>query len=306
MRAAHLQALDRVEAPKGDPASFRRYGEKIRTHLFNLSCIGESGHADIIERLAQKLQIQDRLSWNDGRRGGLERRTINEFGAWLCARASAYQNAYAIAADKYQKTNNPARSQQQQVPHPGRRNVHTHHGAGSATRQESKPQANKKTEDHCFKCEGPHRLHMCTFFKALSVSERTTFVIRRGLCFCCFGVRHATLNCREKKPCNIGTCKMLHHPLIHNDSSHREAKTNHAIDPDVEVIAFGVIQLEAVASDGKLVPMTVLIDPGSNSTLFREGAIRSLKLRGDRQTLRIDGVADTMSTLQSEHLNFQI
>ena len=38
-----------------------------------------------------------------------------------------------------------------------------------------------------------------------------------------------------------------------------------------ELIAFGVIQLDAVASDGELVPMTVLIDPGSNSTLFREG-----------------------------------
>lgn len=33
MRAAHLQALDRVEAPKGDPTSFSRYAEKIRTHL---------------------------------------------------------------------------------------------------------------------------------------------------------------------------------------------------------------------------------------------------------------------------------
>ena len=31
---------------------------------------------DIIERLARKLQLQDRLSWNDDRRGGLEHRTI--------------------------------------------------------------------------------------------------------------------------------------------------------------------------------------------------------------------------------------
>lgn len=52
--------------------------------------------------------------------------------------------------------------------------------------------------------------------------------------------------------------------------------------------------------------MTVLIDPGSNSTLFREGAIRALKLDGDRQTLRINGVADSMTTLQSEYLELQI
>jgi hypothetical protein len=99
MRAVHLETLNREEAPKGNPASFRRYAEKVRTILFNLSYIGEAGHMDIIERLAQKLQIQDRLSWNEGCRGGLEHRTINEFGVWLCARASAYQNAYSIAAD---------------------------------------------------------------------------------------------------------------------------------------------------------------------------------------------------------------
>jgi hypothetical protein len=52
--------------------------------------------------------------------------------------------------------------------------------------------------------------------------------------------------------------------------------------------------------------MTVLIDPGSNSTLFREGAIRALKLHGNRQTLRINGVADSLTTFQSEYLELSI
>ena len=52
--------------------------------------------------------------------------------------------------------------------------------------------------------------------------------------------------------------------------------------------------------------MTVLIDPGSNSTLFREGAIRVLKLHGSRQTLRINGVADSLTTFQSEYLELPI
>lgn len=99
MRAVHLETLNYKEAPKRNPASFRWYAEKVRTILFNLSYIGESGNFDIIECLAQKLQIQDRLSWNDGRRGCLEHRTINEFGFWLCARASAYQNAYSSTSD---------------------------------------------------------------------------------------------------------------------------------------------------------------------------------------------------------------
>jgi hypothetical protein len=42
MRAVHLKKLNREEAPKGNPASFLRYAEKVRTILFNLSYIGET------------------------------------------------------------------------------------------------------------------------------------------------------------------------------------------------------------------------------------------------------------------------
>ncbi|KAI9549791.1 hypothetical protein GHT06_006355 [Daphnia sinensis] len=41
MRAAHLQALDQLEI-KQDPATFKRFAEKVRTHLFDLSRIGET------------------------------------------------------------------------------------------------------------------------------------------------------------------------------------------------------------------------------------------------------------------------
>ncbi|KZR97520.1 Uncharacterized protein APZ42_007556, partial [Daphnia magna] len=205
-------------------ASLRRFAEKVRTHLFNLSCIGETGDADIIERLAQKLQIQDRLSWNDGRRGGLEYRSMNEFGSWLCLRASAYQNAYSIASDQSSRPSGSMRpgqgQQQMQLSHQlaGRRNVRTHYGDSTGGRPDNKPPSEeKKATDHCFKCEGVHRLHTCTFFKALTVGERTTFVIRRGLCFCCFGVRHTARDCREKKSCGIGGSKLLHHQLLYND-----------------------------------------------------------------------------------------
>lgn len=65
VRADHLQALDQMEAPRDDSQSFKHFAERVRTHLFNLSTIGETGHADIIERLALKLQLTDRLAWNE-------------------------------------------------------------------------------------------------------------------------------------------------------------------------------------------------------------------------------------------------
>jgi hypothetical protein len=98
MRAAHHQAIQKLET-KQDPASFKRFAERIRTHLFDLSRIGETGTTDLIERICLKLQLPDRLAWNEERRGRIEDRSLNTFGMWLCSRASAYQNAFTIAAD---------------------------------------------------------------------------------------------------------------------------------------------------------------------------------------------------------------
>ena len=68
MRAVHLQALDRLEVPRNNPAEFCRFAERVRGHLIDLSRIGESGQTDIIERITQRLQLSDRLAWNDGGR----------------------------------------------------------------------------------------------------------------------------------------------------------------------------------------------------------------------------------------------
>ncbi|EFX65183.1 hypothetical protein DAPPUDRAFT_265095 [Daphnia pulex] len=99
MRVAHLSELDRMDLGR-DPTAFRRFAEKARTHFFDLTRMGETSSSDIIERLCRKLHPSDRLEWNFGRGTGLERRSLNEFGEWLCERASAYQNAYNIVAEK--------------------------------------------------------------------------------------------------------------------------------------------------------------------------------------------------------------
>ncbi|EFX75868.1 hypothetical protein DAPPUDRAFT_249870 [Daphnia pulex] len=99
MRAAHIQAIERLEF-KNEPRVFKRFAERVRTHLFDLSRIGEASSADIIEKVCFRLNQQDRLDWNAGRRGRLEFRSLNDFGTWICDRASDYLNAYSIAADQ--------------------------------------------------------------------------------------------------------------------------------------------------------------------------------------------------------------
>jgi hypothetical protein len=99
MRAAHIQAIERLEF-KNEPRVFKRFAKRVRTHLFDLSRIGEASSADIIEKVCFRLNPQDRLDWNAGRRGRLEFRSLNDFGTWICDRASDYLNAYSIAADQ--------------------------------------------------------------------------------------------------------------------------------------------------------------------------------------------------------------
>ena len=64
MRAAHLHVLDKLEPGKG--TTFKRFAERVRTHLFDLDRIGGVTSPDLIGKLSKKLIPQDLLEWNSG------------------------------------------------------------------------------------------------------------------------------------------------------------------------------------------------------------------------------------------------
>ena len=51
MRSAHVLALNKLDFNSTDSSSFKRYAEKVRTHLYDLSQIKEAKSAEIIERI---------------------------------------------------------------------------------------------------------------------------------------------------------------------------------------------------------------------------------------------------------------
>ena len=99
MRSAHIQAINKLEF-KQDPTSFKRYAERIQSHFFDLTRIGETSTADLIERVCQRLPPLDRVAWNEGKEGEMDYRSLNDFSLWISRRASLYQNAYSIAAEQ--------------------------------------------------------------------------------------------------------------------------------------------------------------------------------------------------------------
>ncbi len=276
MRAIHFQTLDNLEAPRGNPTEFCRFAERVRGHLIDLTRIGEMGHADIIEKIALKLQLNDHLAWNDGRGTGLEHRTLNEFGNWLCNRATAYQNPYTIAAEQLRSELKPNRHRR------------TYHGV-EQPKYSSKFEEQKNKPPYCCKCEiTGHRLSDCFSFKKLSIEERLALVIRSKLCFLCLCCKHTSSKCNRKKSCGVIRCLLRHHVLLHEPpqaiASTASARTRK------HQIALGVVNTEAVDCHGNSIPINILFDERSTVTYVREGLPRRLNLSGAAQVLSIDGI----------------
>ncbi|KAI9562447.1 hypothetical protein GHT06_009880 [Daphnia sinensis] len=258
IRAAHLQALDPLEVPKNDLQFFKRFAEP--------SIDGQTG----VER------------WKRSRPGTGRSRTINEFGRWLTAKAIAYQNAYAIAEEQQRpgpsntKSNHQTPYQAQpRTSQQHKRNVRTHHGSSSTHDQKEHGSTEQKEKKHdelyCFKCEGLHHLENCTFFKDLPISDRLTFVQRRGLCYGCFGVRHGAI-------------------------LHLKERLSHTLRADRRQIAFKMLRVDALDANGELVPANVLMDPGVTRHSFER-----------RQTLVVSGVGEKSSShLASEYLELRL
>jgi hypothetical protein len=68
-----------------------------------------------------------------------------------------------------------------------------------------------------------------------------------------------------------------------------------------------MLRLDALNADREMVPVNILMDDGSDSTLIREGLTRRLRLTGQRQTLFVGGVGEESSVHEnSEYLELQL
>lgn len=76
------------------------------------------------------------------------------------------------------------------------------------------------TSDHtrsCLICKRHnHHVEDCEQFKSYDVSRRWRLLGELRLCRCCLG-RHTTRVCRNANECGKNRCKLIHHPLLHQD-----------------------------------------------------------------------------------------
>ncbi|XP_057381581.1 uncharacterized protein LOC130704121 [Daphnia carinata] len=303
MRAALVQALDKLEMGRQDPNSFRRFAEKTRTYLFDLNRIGETATTHIIDRICLKLQLPDRLAWNEERGTGLEKMNLLTFGRWLCKRAAAYQNAHSLAAEQFSVPT---------IKPPYKYSTRSHstnikmERKGSASGFSGKS-GNGKT--FCFQCEGSHRLEVCPVFNEMATKERLFFCIRRRLCFICFGPNHSSRECKLRKPCTSPGCKHWHHFLLHDEAELDTKNVRPAaarVNSKRQTTAVAMLHLDVFDADGHTVKANVFVDEGSDSTLFRDAFIRRLRLSGVSQTLSVDGAGAIKNKYASQRVQLQM
>jgi hypothetical protein len=224
---------------------------------------------------------------------------------WLCSRASAYQNAFSIAADQVNPTSSKPSNQRRQA----RTNQSSAKMAGEQ-KQVSFPFAGKP---FCFKCEKGHRLPDCEDFKSLSVGERLTFCMRRRLCFSCFSTKHSVYECDKRKPCKHSGCGYYHHPLLHHVAKEKPpTETEEKARPTTarigapRQVTMGMLRLPVMADDGSWVLANIFFDEGSDSTLMRSAFATALKLRGPRQILAVDGAGGIINRYPSTRVQFRV
>jgi hypothetical protein len=76
--------------------------------------------------------------------------------------------------------------------------------------------------------------------------------------------------------------------LLHDAGEKHDKGSSHHTSLSAQVdrvkVALGVIRMEAYTVDNQLIPVSVLIDEGSDTTLFREDLLQRLKITGKGTT----------------------
>ena len=133
---------------------------------------------------------------------------LNDFGRWLCRRATYYPNAHDLAEEQLQKKaregswNRNEAQQNQPNPTPNQRNQR---------------RVLQVREINCLKCKQAYKIEDCRACKELRIRERLETLKKAGTCFFCLLPGHVNKDGGRAKKCNIRGCTRYHHALLHEN-----------------------------------------------------------------------------------------
>lgn len=147
----------------------------------------------LIEELLNKLPLQRRLQWAEHVMNAHEFPSIAGFSHWI----SHVAKVASLVETTTTLSVVPTTSKQSK-----KRSMHT---------------TEVKSNLSCLSCQGNHYINQCSKFKEMPVNQRWEWVKKISVYFCCLKKGHRITDCRYRKQCGAGECKLKHHSLLHED-----------------------------------------------------------------------------------------
>ncbi|CAG7716813.1 unnamed protein product, partial [Allacma fusca] len=137
-----------------------------------------------------------------------------------------------------------------------------------------------------------HLIIKCWEFKKLALNERYDLAKEHKLCFSCLLKKHPRKFCKEKKECEVDSCKKFHHPLLHKaenvSTETKKAENTLVAIPDSisRTVLLKVLPVILVGPNGNL-KINAILDDCSTVTLLDADVCNQLGIEGREVSLSL-------------------
>ncbi|XP_055645430.1 uncharacterized protein LOC129781951 [Toxorhynchites rutilus septentrionalis] len=298
-----LSKVRRTDAPRADRLeTFIPFGMAVQELCDHLEAAELHDHLVnpvLIQELVDKLPASTKREWVHHKRNAanVNLRTFSDFASSIVSEASEVTlNVDSHFSTKFEK------------PKPKDKGfIHVHSG----------PSTNLFPLSPCRICKASgHRIRNCEEFRRLNLAERVKLMERWKLCERC--LNEHTGWCRFKITCNVGNCRLNHHPLVHKDTTPvpvvQRATTlatvnaghlHTHLDGKLPVI-FRIVPI-TLLGERKSITTFAYLDEGSSMTLVEESIVRELGVRGAYQPLTLQWTGNIVRReASSECVSFKV
>lgn len=159
----------------------------------------------------------------------------------------------------------------------------------------------RKSQDKCKLCEGPHWLFFCPTFDKQSNTEKKKFLTEHELCEICFHA-HKNEKCRSKYRCKI--CNGPHNTKLHNEDLNINALKSSPTSGNSKLLTTAIVKVKDKVGNFHL--LRVFIDNGSEGAMISEKAAQLLNLPRKRENIPLTGLDDVSLGKATSSVRIQV
>lgn len=288
--ANHLKSLFSIESFRESDKSLRFIIDHITKNLRALNSLGlptDKWDVLIIHQLANKLDNNTYIKWEEHRNDLPEIPTLEQFFSFLKNRADVLETAFQRSRqDKSEKPKyNPTFNQKGQQT----KSLYI-------TSPKENNSSNSSFKRHCEACQGDHHIFQCSLFKDKPVNERRQLVSTHKLCTNCLKAGHKSQDCKLPGSCRI--CKLRHNTLLHESNKEVQIQPNGESfsmsiqsSPEVLLCTAKVQVTNPISKETAVV--RALLDCGSQSSFLVESVMQKLNISSQSSNTEVIGIGST-------------